>query len=342
MDSRSGGANMERTSPTRYTVLELDPLPEVQELAIRAKLDPQRYFLIAGGTLDTGERLAAVSEADFLIVWGADVDASVLRAGRKLRLVQKYKIAHGFVDFETAQELGIPIVEVPCLALHSVAEFTVMLMLVLLKRFPQVCHDMRKQPWLSVLKPRLTTQKEYAYNWIKLTGFDTLYRKTVGLVGLGTIGQQVARLLRPFETRTLYTKRHPLEPAEEKDLGVEYVGLEELLQRSDIVSLHLTFHEGSENLIGERELGMMKPTAFLVNTSRGRVLDEGALYRALSSGRLAGAALDVFQMEPLPSDSPLWHLDNLIITPHVAGIPSAVGAEIEAALIAANIAKHSS
>jgi phosphoglycerate dehydrogenase-like enzyme len=256
-------------------------------------------------------------------------------------LILKYQAGHGTVDLDEASSRHVPVEEIPCLALHSVAEFAVMMILALDKEFAKAYNDTRKQVWLPDLQPSLTTQTHYAYNWVNLAKFDSVHGKTVGLVGLGTVGKAVAKLLGPFRTKILYTDVRRLNEAEEQELGVKYVALEELLRQSDFVSLHLRLNEDTEKLIGEREFAMMKPSAFFINTSRGRVVDEDALHHALSSGRIAGAALDVFRMEPLPSDSPLWQLENVIITPHVAGIPVANTPQREAEMIAESIAKYS-
>jgi glyoxylate reductase len=174
----------------------------------------------------------------------------------------------------------------------------------------------------------LTDQTRYTYNWIGLEDFGTVYRKTLGIVGLGYVGRAVAERMRPFGVRLLYYKRYRLDPEEEERLGVEYRERDELLQESDIVTLHHRFHEGpdgNDKDFGAREFALMKPTAYLVNTARGRLVDEDALVEALSSGQLAGVGLDVFRHEPLPSGHPLLRMareqDNVIITPHVAGAP---------------------
>jgi phosphoglycerate dehydrogenase-like enzyme len=123
---------------------------------------------------------------------------------------------------------------------------------------------------------------------------------------------------------------------------VEYASLEDLLRRSDFVSLHVRLNADTKGLIDRRELAMMKPSSFLINTSRGHVVDEEALCEALSDGRLAGAALDVFTKEPLPAESPLWEAENILLTPHVAGIPIAEATEAEAKMIIDSIRDQSS
>jgi phosphoglycerate dehydrogenase-like enzyme len=145
----------------------------------------------------------------------------------------------------------------------------------------------------------------------------------VGIVGIGAIGAAVAEMLGPYRARLLYTQRHRLPAAEERRLGIEWREFDDLIRESDFVTLHHRLQEGtdgSERQIGARKFAMMKATAFLVNTARGRILDEDALVEALRRGDIAGVALDVFTYEPLPKDHPLLSLagDNVILTPHIA------------------------
>jgi phosphoglycerate dehydrogenase-like enzyme len=287
------------------------------------------------------DQLAAIREADFLLSSEVQVDAEMLQAAEKLRLIMEYQVGPRVVDLKAAQEHQIPVVRIPCLALYTVAEFAVMSMLALAKEYVKACSDTEKKVWLPDLQPSLTTQTQYAYNWVNLIKFDTIFGKTAGVVGLGTIGRAVAELLRPFHVEVLYTDVVRISEVEEGQLGVQYVELEQLLRRADFVTLHLRLNEETENFMGEQEFSMMKPSAYFINTSRGRVVDEEALYRALSNGRIAGAALDVFWVEPLPEDNPLWQLDNVIITPHVAGIPVGRAVRREVELIARHLAKYS-
>jgi glyoxylate reductase len=147
----------------------------------------------------------------------------------------------------------------------------------------------------------------------------TLYAKTLGIIGMGEIGQEVARRARAFEMEVVYYKRHKLTAQQEAELGIRYLPLSELLKRSDYVSLHVPHTPETEHMIGKRELKMMKHTAFLVNTSRGGVVDEDALGQVLTGKTIAGAGLDVFTEEPLPETSPLLSAPNTVLTPHIAG-----------------------
>jgi len=146
-----------------------------------------------------------------------------------------------------------------------------------------------------------------------------LCEKTLGIVGLGTIGKKVARLARAFGMRVQYYDIVRLSENEEDALGVKFRLLRELLRTSDVVSLNVPLDASTRHMIGAAELALMKPTAILVNTCRGPVIDEPALVRALSDGRLFGAGLDVFDQEPPPADNPLLKLDNVVLTAHFAG-----------------------
>jgi phosphoglycerate dehydrogenase-like enzyme len=146
-----------------------------------------------------------------------------------------------------------------------------------------------------------------------------LYNKTLGIVGLGTIGKKVARLARAFGMRVAYYDIVRLSEDAEDALGVRFHLLRELLRTSDVVSLHVPLNDSTRHMIGEKELALMKPSAILINTCRGPVIDEPALYRTLSGGKLFGAGLDVFDREPPPSDNPLFKLDNVVLTAHFAG-----------------------
>ena len=149
-----------------------------------------------------------------------------------------------------------------------------------------------------------------------LTGVD-VYGATLGLIGMGRIGKAVAKRAKGFNMRVLYHNRSRDNDAE-NELGVEYVSLETLLQTSDFVSLHLNYSPEAYHLINESKLALMKPEAILINTARGAVIDADALYNALLDKQIAGAALDVFNPEPIPTDHPLLTLPNVVITPHIA------------------------
>ena len=154
--------------------------------------------------------------------------------------------------------------------------------------------------------------------WKHLPGIE-LRDKTFGMLGLGLIAAEVAPVIRALGMRLIgWSLRH--DEGRARRLGVELLPMDDVLRQSDVVSLHLRASPRTAGLIGQRELALMKPTAYLINTARGAIVDETALYEVLAAHRIAGAALDVFQREPLPADSPLLTLDNVLLTPHVAWV----------------------
>ncbi len=196
-----------------------------------------------------------------------------------------------------------------------------MLICAVFKRLGVASERFRAGTMVDGMTPELTTQESYAYNWVGLDRFEALYGKTIGLVGLGKIGREVATRLVAFAADVAYTKRNRLSAEEERSLGVRFLPFDELLAASHCVSLHNRFDADTDKMMGAREFALMRPGSFFVNTARGRLVDEEALVAALESGHLAGAALDVFHHEPLQTDSPLLQTPNTILTPHTAGIP---------------------
>lgn len=261
------------------------------------------------------------SEVNYLVTWMGDINAAMLASVPSLEAIVKLDSGSAEVPTEDAEERGLRVGVATSPALVSVAEHTVMLILAVFKRLGVAIERTRAGEVADGVSPMLTNQEDYSYNWVGLEKFEAVFGKTIGLVGLGRIGTEVASMLRGFNTDVVYTKRNRLSPAQESDLGVRYLPFDELLAASDCVSLHNRFDEETEKMMGEREFALMPSGSFFVNTARGRLVDEDALTAALSSGHLAGAALDVFRYEPPLEDSPLWDAPNLIMTPHSAGIP---------------------
>ena len=206
----------------------------------------------------------------------------------------------------------------------AVAEHTILLMLALLKRFPAAESATRQGGW-----PTLELFQ---------AGLGDLANATVGLVGFGSIGRAVAQRLTPFGSHLSYTARHAVDPATEQQFDVRYASLDDLLASSTIVSFHVPLTADTRRLIGETELAKMPAGSFLVNTSRGEVIDETALHRAIENGKLGGAALDVLTNER-PGGNPFVDLPQVIVTPHIAGgSRAAVERAIQMAL--ANIMRY--
>ena len=268
---------------------------------------------------DTPERASAI------LTENVDVSETMLAAaGPDLRIILRLDTGHAAIV-----PTCIPVADLSNTGAIGVAEHVVALVLALSRHLMWVARQTAQAAWVEGRdQPILTDQRKYTYNWIGLQDFGALYRKTVGIVGLGHIGRAVARRLRPFCVKLLYTDLERFDVALEAELGVSWRTLDELLRESDFVTLHLRFQDGpggNDKMFSARELGLMKRTAYFVNTSRGRMVDEEALVAALRSGQIAGAGLDVFRYEPLPADHPLLALagDNVILTAHVAGSPMA-------------------
>jgi phosphoglycerate dehydrogenase-like enzyme len=165
----------------------------------------------------------------------------------------------------------------------------------------------------------MTASGRWRGNDITSVRLYELYGQTLGIIGLGVIGKKVARLAKAFGMDVLYYDIARLTEDQADALGVRFLLLDELLRNSDIVTLHVPLTPATQRLIGARELRLMKKTAYLINTCRGQVVDEGALYEALSDGLIAGAGLDVFEQEPPAADNRLFGLENVVLTPHFAG-----------------------
>ena len=247
-----------------------------------------------------GEQLRRVQNADIIINSRGQVKwpGDVLRQLPKLRMGVVCGIGTDAFDLDTARELVITVCNIPGRTAPVVAEHAFALMLALSRRAAWYTAEMRAGRW-----PRMLA--------------TSLAGKTLGVVGTGNIGCEMIRLSRGFGMNVVAWSFHPSEEKAGR-LGFDYVERDQLLQASDVVSLHIKLTDDSRLLIGAREFELMKPGSLLVNTARGAVVDRGALIAALNSGHLAGAGLDVFDVEPLPADDPLLECEHLVLTPHCA------------------------
>ncbi|MCW3784039.1 C-terminal binding protein [Defluviimonas salinarum] len=250
---------------------------------------------------------AEVASADLLVMCYTPVTAAVIAAATRLRGIVKYGVGIDAIDIPAAIAKGIPVVNIPEYAEETVAEGAFTLMIALAKKLVPLDRQMQAEGW--------------AWPTARWMGSD-IAGKTVGIVGLGRIGKSFARMAgQGFRARVISFT--PGMSAEEMAAhGVEKVeDLHEMLAQSDFVSLHCTLNETTRHIIGAAELAAMKPAAFLINSSRGALVDEAALVAALTEGRIAGAGLDVFSSEPLSLSghlmSPLFRLPNVLLLPHL-------------------------
>lgn len=231
------------------------------------------------------------------------VDGALLDAAPRLRVVSNCAVGFDNVDVDAATARGVVVTNTPGVLTETVADFTMALLLAAARRLIEADRYTRAGKWQS-WEPML------------FLGQD-VYGATLGLVGLGRIGAAVARRAHGFGMTVLYhdvVRREDLE----RDLGLRYAALDEVLRQADFVSLHVPLAPQTRHLIGAAQLALMKPTAVLINTARGPVVDPEALYHALAGRRIAAAALDVFEVEPVPSDDRLLTLDNIVVAPHIA------------------------
>ncbi len=266
---------------------------------------PDLEVTYVDNTLPDDEKVDLCKDAQAIITVPADVSTNVLNSCPNVKLIQTLSAGYDRLDVKAIGEMGIPIANNGGANAIAVAEQTIALMISVCKKVMAQWHSAsQKHQWRG-----------------SLTGLEMfeITDKTVGIIGLGRIGKQVAKRLRGFDTTTLYNDIVEIPNETQSDLDARPVSLEELLSQSDLITLHVPLTRKTRAMISDRELDMMKPSAFIINASRGPVVDEKALYQALKNGRIAGAGLDVLEQEPPSDDNPLFELDNVFITPHMAG-----------------------
>ena len=253
--------------------------------------------------------LKEVREATVIISEYAPITGRVMDSAPNLKGVISYGVGFNQIDVEAAAERGIYVANLRGSNSEAVAELAASLMLGLLRNLPRSDKYVKDKKWDSTESakyPPWTIGKE-------------LYGKTLGLVGIGEIGKRVTRICgKGFNMRVIASD--PFVTKEQaSQLGAELLDLQTVLKSSDIVTVHVPLSAETKGLIGAKEIAMMKKTAYLINTSRGPVVDESALTQALREGKIAGAGLDVFQKEPMPFDNSLLDLENTVLSPHIAG-----------------------
>jgi len=247
------------------------------------------------------EIIEAAKDADALLVIFAPITRKVLSALPKLKVAVRYGIGYDTIDVDAATDTNVLAVNIPDFCLREVSDQAMALLLACARKLVPSTEGLKEGRWLEVQAEMPNT--------------SALYEQTLGLVGCGHIGQLVAKKARCFDLKIIGYDPY-LDKSVAEQAGIKLVSLSEVLKGSDYVSLHTPLYKETRHLIGEKELRQMKPTAYLINTARGGVVDEPVLIKALREKWIAGAGLDVFEMEPIEPDNPLLKMDNVVLTPH--------------------------
>ncbi len=283
-------------------IVMLQPIGAEQEAIIKSCLpDGFEVSAVKGRTPD--DLKAGIADADYAVWWDLPVTADIVAAAPRLKLFHKWGVGIDNIDMEACRARGIRIARTTGSNSIPVAEAAVGLTIAIARRIVQAHIATTAGGW---------PKNEVWRKSVLVTG------KTVGILGLGSIGKGVAKRLRGFDCTILYNKRTPLPEAEEAALGVRYRPLDQMLAECDILVLTCPLTPETAGLINAEKLALMKPGSLLVNVARGGIVVEADLVAALNSGHLAGAAVDVFDVEPPPADHPLLHMESVICTPHTA------------------------
>jgi D-3-phosphoglycerate dehydrogenase len=252
---------------------------------------------------EIGEMTETARNADVILIVGAPVPTPVVMGANRLRIVQKLGAGVDNIDVNACASRGVAVARLNAGNNIPVAEHTVMMMLAALRRLPQIDRRTRSGEWIKEEARGVHRQ---------LSG------KRVGLIGCGAIGRTVARMLSGFEVDAVYFDPRRMSEDAERSAGLRYFSMDELLETSDVVSLHLPLLPETRNILGAPQLARMKRGAVVINCARGGLIDEAALCEALASGHLMAAALDTFAVEPA-ANNPLFELDSVVVTSHLAG-----------------------
>ncbi len=249
--------------------------------------------------------VSKIKDKDWLICYPYDkIDSDVINAGIKLKAISTFSVGYNHIDVKAALERGIIVSYTPEILTRATADLAMALVLSLFRRVSEGDGLIHKKEWKTILGP---------YEFL---GTD-LYGKTLGIFGMGRIGKAVAKRALGFDMKLLYHNRKRLSPREEKSLNARYVSLDELFRRSDVVSIHVPHTPKTHGIVNLKLLKNMKKTSFLVNTARGKIINEKDLVVALKKKTISGVALDVFQNEPIDASNPLIGLKNVLMTPHI-------------------------
>lgn len=299
-------------------ILNTAPMSDATlKMLLDSKNPPVAFEIIEAHAVLQDELVKLVADADLVLgdyTGATAITRRIAAAARKLRLIQQPSVGHNHIDIAACSEFGIPVANTPGANDIGVAEHTIMLVLACLKYLTFYNDKTHRGEWLFMHAQR--------------TGVFELNGKTYGLLGMGSTARAVAMRLAPFGVRLLYCDLQRLSAADEEKYGATYASMDDILQTADVVSIHLPLNEQTTGILSARRLALMKSTAILINVGRGALVDEAALADVLRAKRIAMAAVDVFSQEPPPSDHPLFGLENVILTPHLAGSTRESGGRI--------------
>ncbi len=248
--------------------------------------------------------ISKIKDKDGLICYPYDIiDSDVINAGIKLKTISTYSVGYDHIDVKAASRRGIVVGHTPEVLTRATADLTMALMLSLFRRISEGDKQIRDNKWRTIFGP---------YEFL---GTD-LYKKTLGIFGMGRIGKAVAKRAAGFEMNIVYHNRTRLSKKEERELGVKYTSLDDMFRTSDVISIHTPHTIQTHEIVNLKLFNKMKKTAFLINTSRGKIINEKDLVIALKRKMIAGAGLDVFQKEPIDSKNPITKMNNVILMPH--------------------------
>lgn len=286
----------------RFKVLYVDAPAGWDASLEREELAKAGAELVMASVKAEDDVIAAGRGFDGFIVRSAKITRRVMEALPDLKVVGRTGIGVDAVDVDAATELGVAVCNTPGFCAAEVADHTMLFVLACAKQLQAHMNMIRSGGWSQ----------------LRAKAMPAVYSLTLGLVAFGEIGREVAKRARPFGLRLLACDPY-VDQATATPFGVTMVPMATLLAESDFVSVHAPLSKSTYHLIGAAEIAQMKPTAYLINTARGPVVDEQALVAALREGRIAGAALDVFEQEPVAPDNPLLSMENVVVTPHMAG-----------------------
>ncbi len=275
----------------------------------REELDKVNAELVLAECQTEEETIAATKDADAVITMFGQMTRRVIASSPKLRVIVRYGIGYDTVDVDAATDNGVLVVNLPGFCLEEVADHTFGLLLACVRKIVYYNNQVKSGYWAK---------------YSEMTPMHSFTGQTLGLIGCGTIGQAVARRAAGFDLKVLGADPY-VKDSVAREHGIKLVSMAELLKESDFVSVHALLGKETHHLVGEKEFKQMKPTAYFINTSRGPVVDEAALIKALREKWIAGAGIDVFEQEPVAPANPLLKMDNVVVTPHNAGWSDAAG-----------------